>query len=186
VPAKGHRVEQDIKASQKFGNWTVLSQALSRRRATGVSSYWNVLCVCGKQKQVRGTLLRLGQSEGCGCDRPQYLPPGESAKNALWCSYRYSAKVRGISWRLTRKDFNVLIVGDCFYCGGAPRLRGGVRYRGRKPGAMNGIDRRDSDKGYTASNCVSCCSVCNTMKMDSSQYTFLAQVEKIYNYKKEK
>ena len=45
-----------------------------------------------------------------------------------------------------------------------------------------GIDRKDSSKGYTLENCVSCCDICNRMKMQMSENTFLNRIEQIYNY----
>lgn len=34
---------------------------------------------------------------------------------------------------------------------------------------MNGIDRRDPNKGYTVENCVPCCEQCNYAKLDYTE-----------------
>lgn len=47
---------------------------------------------------------------------------------------------------------------------------------------MNGIDRIDSTKGYSADNCVPCCSKCNRMKLDHSIEDFKNHISKIYNH----
>jgi uncharacterized Fe-S cluster-containing MiaB family protein len=79
-----------------------------------------------------------------------------------------------------------LIHQSCFYCGTAPTQRQ-IRY-GRKDKkklsdvAINGIDRIDSTIGYTISNCVPCCTICNYMKQSFSQDVFLKQINKIYNH----
>lgn len=46
----------------------------------------------------------------------------------------------------------------------------------------NGIDRVDNEIGYIYENCVCCCKVCNTMKMNLSVYEFLNHISKIFKY----
>lgn len=46
----------------------------------------------------------------------------------------------------------------------------------------NGIDRINSKIGYTMSNCVPCCSVCNTMKMDMTVEQFKTHIVSIYAF----
>lgn len=43
----------------------------------------------------------------------------------------------------------------------------------------NGIDRIDSSHGYTKDNIVTCCKICNKMKMDMSLDNFIEQIYKI-------
>lgn len=81
-----------------------------------------------------------------------------------WVSYRGQSKRRGLVFELARPDFDSLVLGDCHYCGSAG------------PG---GIDRQDSTLGYTLSNCVSCCAVCNTAKNDLSLDQFYAWIRKV-------
>ncbi len=57
--------------------------------------------------------------------------------------------------------------GDCFYCGSPP---------------PNGVDRKNSDRGYFKNNIVSCCSVCNYMKGDMNLNDFKKQVKKIHRF----
>ena len=47
---------------------------------------------------------------------------------------------------------------------------------------MNGIDRVDSSKGYTLDNCVPCCSICNTMKLNYTLQEFSDHITKVYNH----
>jgi hypothetical protein len=44
----------------------------------------------------------------------------------------------------------------------------------------SGIDRVDSNKGYTIDNCVPCCKTCNLAKAELSQRDFLDWVRKVY------
>jgi hypothetical protein len=48
--------------------------------------------------------------------------------------------------------------------------------------AYNGIDRVDNKKGYTEENCVSCCGLCNRMKMKMGLSDFAKHIQKIHNF----
>ena len=61
-----------------------------------------------------------------------------------------------------------LFLSDCFYCG-------------VKPDPMNGIDRINSSIGYIKDNCVACCELCNSMKLDYPINDFLNHINEIYN-----
>lgn len=67
-------------------------------------------------------------------------------------SYRSGAKERGLTFDLTMDEFMSFWQADCNYCG--------------KSISTIGIDRIKSDLGYTLANCVSCCSMCNYIKLD--------------------
>jgi hypothetical protein len=58
----------------------------------------------------------------------------------------------------------------CHYCAGIPN--DGER--------LNGLDRVDSEKGYTDANTVPCCPTCNAMKGPFSVDVFLSNVRAIY------
>ena len=69
-------------------------------------------------------------------------------------TYKTSAKTRAISFDLTMEEFLTYWQADCSYC--------------KRPIPTVGIDRIDSDIGYTLANCVPCCTICNLMKSDHS------------------
>lgn len=71
----------------------------------------------------------------------------------IYQSYKRGAKRRNYIFELTQSDFEKLIKSPCYYCGEAPKK-------------YNGIDRFNSQLGYTISNCVPCCEQCNFMKRD--------------------
>ncbi|UCF84267.1 MAG: hypothetical protein JSV50_01135, partial [Desulfobacteraceae bacterium] len=48
--------------------------------------------------------------------------------------------------------------------------------------ACNGIDSKDSDKGYTKLTTVPCCEICNRMKRDWKAVDFVDRVVSIANH----
>lgn len=89
-------------------------------------------------------------------------------------AYKASAKVRGITFRLTKGYFETNWQRPCSYCG-AEIL-------------TIGLDRKDNDEGYLVSNVVSCCEVCNRMKLAMTTEDWYNQMAKIlaFNSKTEK
>lgn len=83
-----------------------------------------------------------------------------------YASYRHDAmrRYRNYEFSITIEEFSSLLLGSCHYCGKA---------------SANGVDRVRNAEGYTTNNCVSCCQVCNQMKMDRSVEDFMAQCRKI-------
>lgn len=83
--------------------------------------------------------------------------------------YRYaynklvkSGKVRHIAVELTYEDFVLLCSeGECHYCN-LPLHR--AQHRSKIGSTAPLLDRKDSALGYTKTNCVPCCSMCNFTK----------------------
>lgn len=83
-----------------------------------------------------------------------------------YSSYKRGAESRGLPFDLSLEDFCCIYEIPCYYCG--------VEFEGV------GIDRLDNSLGYIKGNMVSCCTQCNTMKMDYNLKDFLDKVELIY------
>jgi hypothetical protein len=83
--------------------------------------------------------------------------------------YKRSASDRGIFWddSMTESLCIELFMSICYYCGV------------KSEHTLNGIDRMDSQKPYEASNCVSCCKICNFAKGCLDPYTFLKRCSQI-------
>ena len=84
--------------------------------------------------------------------------------------YCRSARDKNLDFKLSLTDFTILTEQSCYYCGI-------VQERG-----FNGIDRMNSEVGYVADNCVSCCQMCNYMKASLSVDAFLGRVEHILTH----
>jgi 5-methylcytosine-specific restriction endonuclease McrA len=71
-------------------------------------------------------------------------------KPIMW-KYTKSAEKKGVPFELTKKEFDVLIKGECEYCK-------------RRPTSWFGIDREIPHLGYVLGNVVPCCFDCNNDK----------------------
>lgn len=108
------------------------------------------------------------------------LALGEAATNKVLLYYKRNAKVRGLSWELTRDEFSDLIHRPCFYCGEPPSRSydGGGSFYGAV--IYNGIDRLNNDLGYFVGNVVPCCTSCNRAKGTMSFQEFLGWVTRVH------
>ncbi len=115
--------------------------------------------------------------------RGRFLPlHGDSAHYSLLCRYRGGAKQRKHGWHLSDEQFFRLIEQSCHYCGVCPNLKfiyhsGGQRTR--QAFFYNGIDRQNNALGYTAENCVPCCSICNRAKHGLSLFEFQVWMKRV-------
>jgi hypothetical protein len=188
-------------SNKKFGKLLAIKE-IGKHKDGGY--LWECLCDCGKTV-IRKT-RSICRSSSCGCASRENrlhkrIDTQTRALNHLYSSY----KIRGTQiyngFELTKKDFVILIKNNCFYCGSPPKERT-VCYRnkyipkhllpiGEKQRRLakngepitlicNGIDRLNSALGYFLDNVVSCCTICNRMKLDLGVEEFSNQVEKIY------
>ncbi len=79
---------------------------------------------------------------------------------ARFSSYKSMAKRVDRIFNLTLNQFESFLLQPCYYCG----CKGKV-----------GVDRMNSNLGYTLKNCVSCCFICNGMKSNKSLKQFITQ-----------
>lgn len=157
---------------QKFNMLQVLTYAGSKGRG----AIWYCRCDCGNELKVRGNSLRSGTTKSCGCLLGNPLPAGESAFNTLLRDYKRRACERGYTFELTDEQFRCFTKQHCHYCGVPPTQT--IKCNTSEY-TYNGVDRVDSTKSYTINNCVPCCGVCNTMKMDMDYNTFIQQCKRI-------
>jgi len=180
-----------VSLHQRFNRWTVIDSTpvvkrYGNKHANGkgrpVRSFL-CRCDCGTERIVRGDYLHRETSKSCGCLTKEVArikgkkqKTKESYHNLLFCTTKANAKQRCLSFDLTKEEHLFLIEQACFYCGSVPIMpttkqakRTGV------PFPHHGIDRKNSEVGYTKSNCVSCCSICNYMKHTLTIEQFISQ-----------
>lgn len=88
--------------------------------------------------------------------------------------YAYDASRRGLSFDLSYSEFTGIIAKGCHYCGILNEQ------------AYNGVDRVNNNVGYSISNCVSACKMCNYMKATYSPNEFIQHCGIIYAYTSDK
>lgn len=88
--------------------------------------------------------------------------------NVTYYKYQVGALDRKLEFKLTKKEFDNLIIKNCYYCKSIPSK-------------YSGIDRLDNNKGYNLENCVACCTTCNFMKHNLNYDDFILHIKKIYN-----
>lgn len=168
-------------AGQQFGNLTAIEwtgRSDNRRYAI-----WKFKCICGEIVEksagnVIGAAKRPGRVPSCGkstCNGHEKLPPGQSAINDIFTTYKRNAVQRGYSFELSKEQLAELISQNCHYCGATPsscRHKKSVSGRYYGDFCRNGIDRLDNTKGYTLSNTVPCCYMCNRAKNNESLEVF--------------
>ena len=188
----------EVKQNQRFNRWTVIDSTPVIKRygnkhandkGRPVRSFL-CRCDCGTERIVRGDYLHRETSKSCGCltkevarTKGRKQKTKESYHNLLFCTTKSSAKQRRLSFDLTKEEHLFLISQTCFYCGSMPVMpttkqakRTGV------PFPHHGIDRKDSEIGYTKFNCVSCCSICNYMKHTLTIEQFISQCHLIVEH----
>jgi hypothetical protein len=158
VKGQRHHLE-----GKRFGNLLVVKRDKVDK--------WECVCDCGRKSKPRGHRLINGISKSCGGCKWK----GRAFRQIL-CEYKSGAKRRGLSWELSAEEFKVLTASPCYYTG---RLPSSVRKLGVDTFVYNGIDRKDSDVGYTVENCVPCCSEVNYAKMDMNYSDFIQLCEDV-------
>lgn len=157
---------------KRFGLLTVVRFAETSKNR----SRWVCQCDCGGECIAIGHDLSQGKVTSCKCLQKassrrkavvmslgNEIESGKASRNLLYATYKWQAKKKGLPFELSKDEFQVLTSGNCFYCGCEPTRR----YLGstcKTPYFCNGVDRQDNTQGYTLSNCVPCCKICNWMK----------------------
>lgn len=83
--------------------------------------------------------------------------------------YKKGANARDLPFDLTFDEFMTFWQADCSYCG--------------DPIHTIGIDRVDSNLGYSLDNCVPCCAVCNRIKMAHDEDFLFSHIIKMLRHK---
>jgi hypothetical protein len=178
----------DKYVEKKYGLLSVLSYSHNRKPS---EYFFLCRCECGTIKPMNIGNLHKGTTTSCGCIARKRSSEqlkgnttfrrnfGESSARELFGRYKHSAKKRSILFGLSFSDFKRITISNCYYCDTPPER---IHQRKLAYGhyVYNGIDRVDNAIGYFCSNCVSCCTKCNSAKnsitkeMIIKAYNFLA------------
>ena len=166
-------------SGKTVGHWTVLYRAPNKRKPSGAFAvWWRCRCRCGIEKDVNAGSLQSGTSLSCGCTQRDRLGFGVASLRRWLVSYKNSAVRRGLPFLLSDTEFTALVSLPCHYCGSQPTIHNCHPLRpinGRV--AVNGLDRKNPNLGYTVGNVVPCCKTCNRAKMVMSYSEFVAWIQ---------
>lgn len=173
---------------QKFGRLVVLEE-YSKRTPNGHKKYV-CQCDCGNTHITSGESIRRGSSKSCGCLRKEYKPSNynENRKQQILKDLYHSTIVKRCKSKgwvdfIGFELFKNIVQSNCKYCGVEPISRVDDRSnKNNKFLMVNGVDRIDSDLGYTKENSVSCCKVCNSAKNNMPVDEFKSWVKRVYKH----
>lgn len=147
-----------------------------------------ILCiVCGKEKFVSDYQWRKKESlahQWCYNEvtrkrkKQDRVYTNGVILNTLVVQTRSSALTRGFVYELTREELEILVFADCIYCGQPPNKV----YYDRYDMPYSGIDRVNNKLGYIASNCVTCCGICNKAKSTMTQDKFYEWINRLASH----
>lgn len=176
--------------NKKFNKLTAIRRVENIISPSGktVELVWECICECGTIKNIRTSSLMQNKTKSCGCLRNKSRKlPGEATRNALYGSYKIQAKYRQYKFEINKEQFCNLINDNCYYCGTPPKqsIFNNTRnyskeWKKQSIISKNGIDRIDSNLGYTIENLVTCCKNCNIAKMSLTQCDFFEMIKLIY------
>lgn len=181
--SRGQKKLKDY-TGQRFGRYVVLKRL---PRAPNQRNFKMLCrCDCGTIRAVWLTSLNGGGSRSCGClgreksRKRLQLPKGEASRRARYRVYEQGANKRKLCWELTYEDFCKLTEQDCYYCGLPPSSEFWPS-RKKTNGAFiyTGIDRIDSEQGYSINNVRPCCRDCNFAKFTKTEEEFIEWLMRI-------
>jgi len=169
---------------KRFGRLVVTDQTGGRQNG---SIIWGCMCDCGTRRLVPTNRLRSGNTQSCGCLQKERqrsavaFSGGESAFRRLYRGYKRNARNKNRAFSISKEEFRKLTKLPCYYCGAEPTntlteasLNGSYTY--------NGLDRVDTNAGYTPDNVVPCCKHCNVAKRAMTQEEFAEWSRRLYNH----
>lgn len=172
-----------------FGKLTVLERVENHHTGT---AKWLCICECGNKTKVLGTSLRNGKTKSCGCSIGNERS-GNAVFNILFRSSLRHFKNTNLEFNIDLEFIKSIVFNNCTYCNREPYELKCAHQRLRKSKGLEfdeclliqGLDRVDSNKGYTKDNVVPCCKYCNRAKSDLTTKEFKKLITLIFeNYVK--
>lgn len=172
---------------QKFGRLIAVEPTKKRVNNRVI---WKFICDCGNSHECSSHNAINGHVNSCGCIANEHikkiigrntLPNKQGIINKLYGRYKREALQRGYDFDLTMEEFKSFIFEKCYYCDSEPIGKFYQKTNTKDINIIyNGIDRLINENGYNKDNCVTCCKICNKMKMNLDESVFIDQITKIY------
>lgn len=174
-----------IKSGDKHGRLTAI--AFVEKKGCRRTPIWKFKCDCGAEVTKNAFAVVNGNTSSCGCLRSEKAssrkgiprPNSDQGARSLFSRYKCRALDRRKEFTITYEQFKELAVEPCKYCGKLRTLSPNVSNQNRR---LSGLDRVDSKAGYSAENCVPCCTKCNVAKSNMSTEEFKEWVKEVYQH----
>ena len=128
----------------------------------------------GKKKRKNYYVKKIRQPR-------ESIPVEIQAPKELYVNVKSRAKKFNYEFTLTYDKFLYIIKQNCYYCDDKPAcIKRHVRKTLKQIFTYQGIDRVDSNLGYSDDNVVPCCFICNTIKSNKTQREFYDWINKVY------
>lgn len=153
---------------------------------TAQRSGYRFRCDCGNEVVARPYQIRGKADPKCkecaNLDRKgkpnlrNRIDPLERTINEQWNVFRKNARKRAPTF-ITKREWLDLALSDCVYCGAKPSNVRKATVPHAEDFHYNGVDRIDSELGYSLDNCQPCCWMCNRMKGNMNEEEFLRHIK---------
>ena len=190
-----HPKPQNDLTGMILGSLTVIKQDIGKKTKEK-GTHWICKCKCGEEISVSRNNLKpfaeLGTkaTRSCGCMRLNRMERDKVLWKKAYCAKinNTTNKRKGHKIGLSEQEFKDIASKPCHYCGlpfsctiiDSRWVKGKEIKMTDFEIRLNGIDRIDSNGGYTKENCVSCCVNCNQAKNTLTQQQFAEHIKRIY------
>ncbi len=186
---------------QKIGKLYIIKRyRYTRKNWKNPDTFYDYICECGNKGHTSHSNLVSSKKnkrypKSCGCSNKEWINKWNLIRpnierddkqiliNRIKNYYIRNANKAKHNWELSNQEFELLIFGNCYFCGASPekeKIRKNITIK------HSGIDRLDSSKDYFLDNCVSCCKWCNWAKNEFSVKEFLDHIMVIVDYDEKK
>lgn len=190
-------LEKSVTSGNVFGKLTVVSN-IPKKRIQGIKNKYSIStykcrCECGVEAYFTLKHIFGGNPKMCKVcaieNRPQSKYFSPYARLYRVSLNKSKSRKRKITNNLTLEEFTSIVSKNCHYCDSPPsekKFLSSAKVIRRDIVYANGIDRVNSNEGYSVKNCVPCCSWCNVMKSNRSVEDFYYHINKILKFKNQK
>lgn len=142
---------------------TFICASCGEKFALTEAQYYNTKSI-GRGKYCSNKCKHNG---ACGENAPAWS--GGKIARSFYVYQRNAAK-KGLEFSISFDEFSILKNGKCRYCGSNDEI---------------GIDRIDSNKGYSIDNAAPCCRACNQMKWNRTTGEFIKHIKRVLDFYRE-
>lgn len=176
-------------------NWTFKEEVTKILKSGRTRKHALIECGCGNTRFVtfsewtrmqtdsHNSNISLNGCRKCSFEDRNKKTEKQKAYKMLYNNLKSSCKRRSLKLDLTLQEATDIYKSNCYYCNSTPSNEYNSKNLGTGIVKYSGIDRINSNEGYTKSNVVACCFNCNRAKSNLDQKEFYQLIENIYKFR---